>query len=106
MLDPDSPIKPSDIVDFRWDLEFLRRFITAAETGQTATISATNVGSQIMLGLSVRDAASKLTTAIESHAEALGHSASAAESHARGLKVATWALVGATIALVLISLIG
>ena len=106
MFDPDSPLKPSEIVDSRWDLEFLRRFITAAETGQTATISATNVGSQIMLGLSIRDAASNLTTAIESHAKALSQSATAAESHAKGLKVATWALVGATIALVLISLFG
>ena len=46
-----------------------------------------------------------LERAPANHAEALNRSAAASERHARGLKLATWALVAVTVALVLLTVL-
>ena len=47
-----------------------------------------------------------LERSLEKHAEALLKAAKASEKHAASLKYATWALVGATLILAMITLIG
>lgn len=89
---------PRQIPEKLDDLDFLREFIASSKTAVTADMNQTRVASDVLLAKSV-------ATAMAQHAKALQDSATASDQHARSLTRATWALVFATAALVLVALV-
>ena len=107
-------INPKDVLEHANDPSYLREFIDASKTQVTADINMTSVASQVLLAsnlshassalaAAVAEVASTLSSSLGDHAKALTDSAAASERHARSLTLATWALFGATAALVLVS---
>ena len=87
-----------------------REVIRSALTANTAEANRAQIASQIYLAHQTRAGAERLATTVESlagelarafadHAKALQVAAHSSERYARGLNLATWALVGATIVL-------
>jgi len=90
------PADPKEILNRFHDASFLREFIAASNTAVTAEMNQTRVASEVLLAKTIADAMAE-------HARALQDSASASYKHARSLTRATWALVFATVALVLLT---
>lgn len=100
-----------DVIDKFDDPEYLRKLIHQSATGNTAGMNQSQVATNILVAHTLRKAVSDLeralkedlSAAIENHAKALNESANVAHEHARGLKVATWVLVFATVGLILVT---
>ncbi len=101
---------PKRILDDWENDDFIREFQSFAKTPTTADMNQSRVASEILLSRiiaqqaksmreNIIDQTGELTSAIREHADALVESAKAAEKHTMGLNRATWALVGATVAL-------
>ena len=106
---------PGDLDDLD-DPGKARTFILNSQTAVTAEMNRSRVTSQLYLahktkiaGDTLAAAVTALATAIEqglaAHAQALQASAAASEKHARGLNRATWALVGVTGLLVVVTVV-
>lgn len=78
--------------------QFEEELIEAAKTGNTDDISKARVISTLYGDKLIKKA-------LDEHAKALVTSAEASEKHERGLKLATWALFSATMALVIIGIL-
>ncbi len=89
---------PKQIAERLDDPEFLREFIGNSKTAVTADMNQTRVASEVLL-------AKTIAAAMAQHAKALQDSATASDRHARSLTRATWALMFATVALVLIAVV-
>ena len=89
-------VDPKEILEKRRDLRFLQEFILASNTAVTADMNQTRVASEVLLAKTIADAMAE-------HAKVLQQSADASDKHARSLTHATWALVSATVALVLLT---
>jgi len=107
---------PRDYIRDLDDHEKANAFINEATTPNTSEISRAHAASTIYLAHKTKNAGEQLagsvtslTSALEQalarHAEALRAAASSSEKYARGLNWATWALVFATVALVLAQLV-
>ncbi len=94
----------------------LRDLIREASSEVTATISAARFAAAVYVAKrtvaaasavasSLDCARSDLVTALTSHREAMEKAASSSERYARRLSWATWALVGATVVLVVVTLV-
>ena len=92
--------------------EFWETFLKAATTATTSQMNATRVASEIYLAKTLKtnsiaiqeeleNTGDKLRDALQKLAKALSESAIAANKHAKGLKWATWALVLATVGLII-----
>ena len=80
----------------------MNQCIVAAEVILARTI----FNSTASLHTDLNQMSSRIEKALQDHSKSLDTSAAAANRHARGMKIATWALVGATICLLLTSLVG
>jgi hypothetical protein len=80
-------------------------------------MNQTQVAAEVILARTIFNATASLHTdldqmssrikeALQDHSKSLDTSAAAANRHARGMKIATWALVGTTICLFITSLVG
>jgi len=110
------PIDINEIFNDPQDDEFWREFLKTADTATTRTMNATRVASEIYLAKTLKTAGTtiqkelqntgdKLQKALGDHAAALNESAIAANKHAKGLKCATWALVLATLGLIMVTIL-
>lgn len=115
MLGPNQ-VDPTKILDDPDDIEFLRSFIGASNTATTANMNMTRVASEVFLARMIKDTERSLKRSLEQmtesleqaladHAEALNRSAEASTRHAASLKWATWALVAATVGLLVVTLL-
>ena len=109
-------IRAEEIVDNLDNLEYLKKFIEESNTATTALMNQTRVASDIYLAFTLRSTGNNLANEIDNmttilkqalaaHAEALNKSAKASEKHAKSLTWATWALFGATLALVIVAIV-
>ncbi len=107
-------MNPDEILDKGDEDEWLREFLKYSNTATTAKMNQSRVASEVFFARTIAqstsrldatmiDLNSRLVAAFSDHAKALNKSANAANEHARSLKVATWALVLATIGLVVTS---
>ncbi|KAA3642345.1 MAG: hypothetical protein DWQ07_25260 [Chloroflexi bacterium] len=76
-----------------------QQIIRVSETGTTSDISKTRTISSIYQ-------AKLMEKALLAHAAALNRAAAASDKYARSLTWATWALVAATVGLIVVALIG
>ena len=97
MIGQDGPMNRLDRLISESGEPFTRAERKVLEGGQSQ--------SDAWSAVAVLYSAKMIKRALATHAEALNRSAAVAEKHARGLKSATWALMGATAALVVTSLL-
>lgn len=108
------PPTPDDFLRDLDDPGNATRFIDSARTAVTAEMNRTQVASQVYLAHKTKVAGESLAAAVKSfaealeralgnHAQGLREAATASENYARRLVWATWALVLATLGLVLLT---
>lgn len=106
-----------EILENMEDLKTLKKFVKDSKTATTKVVTQYLVAAEVILALTISKSTTSLHTdldqmssrieiALQDHSKSLDTSAAAANRHARGMKIATWALVGATICLLLTSLVG
>jgi hypothetical protein len=98
------------------DPETLKKFLKDSRTARTMDMNQCIVAAEVILARTIFNSTASLHTdlnqmssriekALQDHSKSLDTSA-AANRHARGMKIATWALVGTTICLLLTSFAG